>query len=228
MSTIQTILGLSCALMGCGTSANLNLGGGATPIKADTGGDITYLPEDTGEDGDPDGGDTGSSADDTGEEIIVDTGDEPEPAIEGTGYGRGDTAYDLLSSDHTGAPFSLHALAGSPVVLLIGDLYDARATDTLTAMASLVGEHSDTYFVALIGQDASTSHCDADCAAGVAADYGIPIVLYDASPALPVYTTWAQGNAPRLYIMNSEMEISWVNFGSTPASQLDDKLDDLD
>lgn len=228
MKTRWTLLGIGCSLVGCGKATNLMLGGGATPIKPDTGGDITYLPEDTGEE-DPDPDDTGdTSGDDTGEVIIEDTGGDTGFVIEGTGYGRGDTAYDLLTTDHTGSPFSLHELYGAPVVLLVGDLYDARATDTLTAMASLTGEHGDKYFVALIGQDASTTHCDAECAAGVASDYGIPTVLYDVSPALPVYTTWAQGNAPRLYIIDETMQITWVNFGSTSAAQIDNKLDDLE
>jgi hypothetical protein len=228
MSNRWTPLSLCIALTGCGEPASLMLGGGAEAIKPDTGGAITYLPEDTG-DADTGSGDTGGgTSDDTGGPIIVDTGGDTGVVIEGTGYTRGDTAYDLLTTNHMGAPFSLHALLGSTVVLLVGDLYDARATDTLTAMASLTGEHSTTHFVALIGHDASTLHCEADCAAGVAADYGIPTVLYDLSPTLPNYTTWAQGNAPRLYIINSEMEITWVNFGSTPAAQLDDKLDDLE
>jgi hypothetical protein len=204
------------------------LGGGADAVKVDTGGSITYLPEDTGDADDTGSDDTADPSDDTGETIIEDTGEDTGVVIEGTGYARGDTAYDLLATDHIGSPFSLHALVGSPVVLLIGDLFDARATDTLTAMGSLTGEHPDTHFVALIGQDASTVYCDQVCAAGVAADYGIPTVLSDPSPALGVYTTWAQGNAPRLYIIDSEMEITWVNFGSTPAAQLDDKLDDLE
>jgi hypothetical protein len=228
MSTRRTLLSLSIALAGCGEPAALMLGGGATAIKPDTGGAITYLPEDTGETGDSGSRDTGGgSSYDTGEPI-VDTGGDTGVVIEGTGYARGDTAYNLLTTDHLGSPFSLHALLGSPVVLLVGDLYDARTTDTLTSMASLTGEHSSTHFVALIGQNASTLHCDADCAAGVAADYGIPTVLYDTSPTLPSYTTWAQGNAPRLYVITSEMEITWVNFGSTSAAQLDGKLDDLE
>lgn len=231
MTTSLRILGIGCALVGCGKGTNLMLGGGGDPMKYDTGVDIDYLPEDTGSSNDTAdaGDDTGSGGtDDTGSST-VDTGSgDTGLVIEGTGYSRGDTAYDLLTTDHTAGAFSLHALYGSPVVLLVGDLYDDRATDTMTAMASLSGEHTDKQFVALIGQDASTTHCDADCAAEVATTYGIPTVIYDASPALPLYTEWAQGNAPRLYVIDAEMKITWVNFGTTSEGQLDDKLDDLD
>ncbi len=204
------------------------LGGSGSPMKYDTGVDIEYLPEgDSGEPTDTSEPDSGESGDDTGS-VVIDTGEEDTGVvIEGTGYSRSDTAYDLLASDQSGSPFSLHALYGSPVVLLVGDLYDARTTDTLTSMGALVSSHGDKHFVALIGQDEGTSHCDQECAASVAATYGIPTVLYD-SPGLGVYTTWAQSNAPRLYIIDAEMKITWVNFGSTTESQLDDKLDDLD
>ena len=227
MSTRGTILGLGLALTACGKGNTLMLGGGGRPMKYDTGVDIDRLPdEDTGEDVDTASPDTATSTDDTGTPVI-DTGGDTGVVIEGTGYARNDTAYDLLASDQSGAPFSLHALYGTPVVLLIGDLYDTRGTDTLTAMSALVSTHGDKHFVALIGQDESTIYCDQDCAAGVATSYGVSTVLYD-TETLGVYTTWAQSNAPRLYLIDSEMLITWVNFGSTSESQLDDKLDDLE
>jgi len=231
MHTRLIILTSSLVLASCGEPKPLMLGGTGTANERP---EIEIDPadtSDTGRDQDSDSDDTGHTdtggVDDTGA-TTTDTGGDTGADIEGTGYGRGDTAYDLLTTDHFGLPFSLYALYGSPVVLLVGDLYDARATDTLTGMGALVSEHSGVHFVALIGQDASTTHCDASCAAGVASDYGIPTVLYDPSPALPLYATWSQSNAPRLYIIDATMTIDWVNFGTTTEAQLDDKLDDLD
>jgi hypothetical protein len=130
--------------------------------------------------------------------------------------------------DHTGMPWSLHDQYGSIVVLLVGDLYDARTRDTLEAMTETSGDHSGVRFIGFIGQTEAEEPCDMDCASATAATYGTSPVLWDPGAGLPVYGEWAQGNAPRMYIIDQEMEIQWVNFGSTPASQLDDKLDGLD
>jgi hypothetical protein len=236
MNRISIPLGLAAGFLvfSCGKKLGFGALGGGTSNPTDSGvdytggggdddADDTGTIDDTASTNDTGGGDTDTDTD-TDDTDTDDTG----ISIEGTGYSAGDVAYDLSTFDQTGGLWSLHAQYGSVIVLLVGDLYDARTTDTLSAMTEASGDHSGVKWVAFIGQSATEVPCDQTCAAAAATTYGTPTVLWDPGAGQPTYADWTQGNAPRMYIIDQEMVIDWVNFGSTPASQISDKLDDLD
>ena len=104
--------------------------------------------------------DTGTSVTDTS----IDTGDTgdtgvTEPAIEGTGYDRGDTAHNLIAPDQNDIEWQLHSQIGEVIVLLIGDGYDSNFTTMSGYLGGLESKYgietaalllSDLYELSLI------------------------------------------------------------------------------
>ena len=164
------------------------------------------------------GGDAGSgSGDDAGTD---DSGgsDTGAPAIVGTGYGEGDTAYDLEGTDGTGSAWSLHEQLGRPVVLVVGNAYNAQVTDMLDYMDSL---DSNARVVFFARYDENTEPADEADAARWQSTYGITAIV---QPDAADFTTWGSASPPRLYVIDEGMVIQWVNSGFTSQSELESKL----
>jgi hypothetical protein len=159
-----------------------------------------------------DGGTTdGGTTDDTG------TG----PVIKGTGYGAGDTAYDLVATSQSGTTFRLHSLYGQNVVLVVGHLDDPSFAN----MTSWLGEIEDATVVALVGRDEGGVTADTADALGWASAWGVSTVLID--PTGELVNTWAERAPPKTYVIGATMEIDWTFFGTSSQVQVQDKIDDL-
>ena len=57
--------------------------------------------------------------------------------------------------------------------------------------------------------------------------YGLDTVLWDPSTERAIQTEWAPIVRPRLFLINEEMEIRWVNEGITNEVQLSEKIEDI-
>jgi len=180
----------------------------------DSGGDDSGSGDSGSGDGDSGNGDSGDggSGDDGGD----DTGD----GLVGTGYEVGDVAYDLEDGS-----WSLHGLLGTPVVLLAGHMDTPTTVDTMEALGAVDDTFSELQTVAYIGRNEFQTASDADDAAGWESTYGIDKAVPD--PYLNVVNLWSDSTSTKIYIIDSEMVIVWTNFGSTPESQLESKVDDL-
>jgi len=159
--------------------------------------------------GTTDGGTTDGGAGDSG-----DTGIQ----IVGTGYAAGDTAYDLSTTNQTGATWSLHAQYGTPVLLIVGDMDDVG----FQSMMGWLGSVSGVTTVALVGRDENGATADTADAAGWASSYGVDAVLTDATATL--VNTWAERNPPKTYVIQSDMVIYWTWFGTADQVQVQDKI----
>ena len=235
------VLALSLMMFGCGKSdGGIPMSGGGTAFEPNT--DPPPAPPPDPDTADPDteddtaaassddtaspggsGGDGGApddggSEDDTGTGIVV----------EGTGYDRGDVAYNLTATDQAGLPFALHSRYGSKVALVVGNLDVSTTTDTLANLASIASDHSDVSFIALIGRNALGVKCDQACAASVQSTYGFSPVLWEAAASMAEFNAWAQAQNTRTYLIDTTMVIDWTKSGTANGSQVDDKLDDLE
>jgi hypothetical protein len=226
-------------LSGCGKSGGgVPMGGGGTGFEPNLDEPPDPPPDpDTADPGT--GSDTGSSSssDDTassgtdadgGPPDDGGDGDDTAAVIEGTGYSRGDVAYNLSANDQNGLPFALHDRYGSKVALVVGNLDVGTTRDTLNNLADIASDHSDVSFVALIGRDELGIQCNQACAATVQSTYGFSPVLWEASAAMPQFNNWAQAQNTRTYLINTEMVIDWTKDGTANGSQVDGKLDDLE
>ena len=172
--------------------------------------------------------DTSSAATDTAD--TGDTGDsgadtpDGEPPEDGTGYGVGDTAYNLQGTNQVGVPWALYDQLGSPVVLLVGHLdLGSIMTGPMDFLSAVSGGASD---VALIGRNAISTAATVDDAAAAAADHGVSTVLYD--PSFVTVDQWSDGAAPKAYVIDEDLVIRWVGFGgSITESAIQGALDDL-
>lgn len=189
-----------------GSSSGDDGGGGS----GDGGGDGS----DTGVPDSGAGGD-GGSGDDTG----------GPPEIVGTGYSRGDTAYDIEAENQSGSPWSLHDRLGLRVVLLFGDADDADTVAMLGYLGSVDRGVSELEVAFIAGQDEDGAAADEADAARWATTYGITTVLTDTGA---LRSAWAGGSAPYLVLIDREMAIAWTNAGFTPESQLRGEIGDLD
>ena len=239
----RLVLILVC--IGCGKSTGFGPPTGdaeGLPSQQGTGLD-TGDPSGPGDgDGDGDGDDTGSSStDDTGMSTDADADadadadtdadadadtDTAAPAIEGTGYGTGDTAYNLISTDQTGTPFALHDRVGSKIVLVVANLDIATTIDTLENFQSIASDHSDVTYAAFIGRDATGAQCNQACAASVQSTYGFSPVLWDTN--MTTHDVWSERLNTRTYLIDTSMVIQWRKNGTVNATLADDKLDDLE
>ena len=218
---------LSLIVFGCGKSNDPGFGAGGLPIPpasgSETGGDGNDEGSDGGEssgagtaDGAGNQNDTGNQHD-TGDGVVerdvdadADGGDEDTGiTIEGTGYNAGDTAYNLTATDQSGVPFSLHALYGQKVVLVVGNMDVATTTDTLSGIQSIMGEHSGVRFMAYIGNDSYGIPCDQSCAAEVASTYGFNPVVVGGMADTSSFNSWVAPSNTKTYLIHSSMEIYW-------------------
>ena len=181
-------------------------GGGSGDDAGDEGGGGEGAGDAGGSDGAGDGGDGGDGGDDTGVSIV------------GTGYGEGDTAYDLVGTDGTGSPWSLHAQLGTPVVLVVGNAYNAQVTDMLEYMAGLDGDARVVFFAKY---DENTETANAADATRWQSTYGITALVQAGAAD---FQSWGTASPPRLYVIDQEMVIRWVNSGFTSQSELESKL----
>ena len=118
---------------GDGTSGDGGSGSGSgsgSDAGSGSGGASSGAGSDGGGSGASDSGDTGFS-------------------IQGTGYGEGDTAYDLIATDGAGNKWSLHAQYGAKIVLVVGNAYNRQVTDMLDYMGELDGGASVVFFAKL-------------------------------------------------------------------------------
>lgn len=214
-----TTLSLALLLAACsgGDDNPFGTGGsGTTPELDDGGSSSDGGADDTGSSSDG-GGSDGGSEDGGADGGSGDTG----LVIEGTGYDEGDVAYDLSGTAHSGS-FSLHALYGSPVLLIAGHMDDAG----MQSMVGWMGGVSGVVSVALVGRDETGTAADTADASTLAATYGIDWVVID--PTGELVSTWAERNPPKTYIIDSEMNIRWTRFGTVGEAQVEDAIDDLD
>lgn len=216
-------IGFLLVLTACGKKDDtFGSGGKQDDFIPDTSDDTT-----TDTDGGVDSGgiDSGSTAGDTGSTGGEDSGstgtDTGGPTIVGTGYDAGDVAYDLVGIAQTGAPFSLHALYGSDVLLIVGNMDNPNMQD----MAAWMGSVS-AISVAVIGRDESGVAADVADAAGWASTYGIDYVIADGGGSL--VSTWAESSPPKTYVIDDDMSIYWTHFGTSSQVQVEDKLDSID
>ncbi len=229
-------LALSLLLVGCGKSdGGVPMGGGGTAFEPNT--DPPPQPPPQPDTANPSGADdtgSASAADDTGSVATDADGGPPDGSddtgvvIEGTGYNRGDVAFNLTATDQAGLPFSLHNRYGSKVALVVGNLDVGTTRDTLSNLSDIASGHSDVSFVALIGRDALGVQCNQACAATVQSTYGFSPVLWEPAASMAEFNAWAQAQNTRTYLIDSTMVIDWTKNGTANGSQVDDKLDDLD
>tara|TARA_B110000037_G_scaffold220751_1_gene289508 strand:+ start:916 stop:1647 length:732 start_codon:yes stop_codon:yes gene_type:complete len=160
---------------------------------------------------------------DTGD--TADTGT-TEPQIEGTGYDRGDIAYDLVAPDQNDDEWKLHSQIGEVIVLLIGDGYDPN----FTTMSGYLGELESKYGIetaALLLSDLYEAPADLYDADAWATSHSAPTVLYDPSAERSLQLEWAPIVRPQLFVIDTEMTIFWINSGYTALTQLEEKIEDL-
>ena len=165
-------------------------------------------PEDAGDTGDIK--DTGKAGDtgDTGDTEDNDVGTLPE---DGTGYGVGDTAYNLQGTDHTGRPWALYDQLGSPIGLLVGH---RPLGTTMTEPMGFVGAvGGGAASAALIGRSEISAAATVDDAARYAAKYGISSVLYD--PTYASVDLWSEASTAKAYVIDRALVIQWVGYGGS-------------
>ncbi|MFT5683073.1 MAG: hypothetical protein ACI8RZ_004000 [Myxococcota bacterium] len=197
---------------GYGDNNSINTDFNSDPPASDT---------DTGDTGTGDtGADTGT---DTGKDSGEDSGSGTPPK-DGTGYGVGDTAYNLQGASHTGIPWSLYDRFGSPVVLLVGHMDLGTVMTDPMGLLSTAGDGATT--VALVGRSEISAPATIDDASRYASKYGLSAVLYD--PSYADVDLWSESAAPKAYVIDSELVIQWVGFGgSITASAISGALEDL-
>jgi len=230
----------SLALAGAGLTVSCS---GAEGGGFGGGGEHVDIIEDTDDDTDQGGNDTSSSTQttDTGTPTqttdtststqTIDTGDSgdtgaTEPQIEGTGYGRGDVAYNLTAPDQEDDEWQLYSQLGEVVVLIIGDGYDSN----FTTMSGYMGGLESKYGIqtaALLLADIYESPADQYDADAWATTHSAPTVLYDPSAERALQLEWAPIVRPQLFVIDSEMNIFWTNSGYTAITQLEEKVEDL-
>lgn len=223
MSTSRRLFGLLCVgALACGgaeDTSSFGGGGGHGDSTPSGGGEgSTGDGEDGAGSGAGGGGDAGGGSGSDGSADGDGGSDSGEPEIVGTGYGEGDTAYDLEGTDGTGSPWSLHEQLGRPVVLVVGNAYNAQVTDMLDYMGSL---DSGAQVVFFARYDENTEPADAADAARWQSTYGVTAII---QPDAADFTTWGTASPPRLYVIDAGMVIQWVNSGFTSQSELESKL----
>ena len=222
--------GLGCVvgLGACGGASNTGFGGGGNHVDPvqDTGPWETSETTDTTDTTDTTGDTTDTST--TGETGTTDSATDTAtgPVIEGTGYDRGDVAYDLVAPDQNEVEWSLHSHYGGVVLLVIGDGYDPLFTD----ISKYLGEMETKYGIetaALLLSDPHEAAADVEDAVLWADTYHVPTVLFDPSAGRDLQMEWAPIVRPLLLLIDDEMVIAWKNTGSTSQTQIEEKIEDL-
>ena len=148
--------------------------------------------------------------------------------IEGTGYDAGDTAYNLIATDQSGMPFSLHDLYGQKVALVVGNLDVATTSDTLSGIQGIMADHSGVRFIAYIGNDALGIPCTQTCAAEVASTYGFSSVVFGGASDASALSAWLGPSNTHTYLIHSSMEIYWDKTGTANAVVVSGRIDSLE
>lgn len=189
------------ALLACGNTGDGTFWGGGKP-----GGGGGGLFDDTGDDGDS--GDTADSGD---------SGDTGPVDIDCTGDAEGDVICDLVAEDASGAPWSLHAQLGQPVLLIVGHMDLASTVYTVEAIAE-VEKSADILSVLLIGRDEYSTAADADDAARWLDALDADVVLLD--PLDVLVDEWSDYSPPKTYVIDQTMTIDGVWYGNVEAAAL--------
>ena len=216
-------------VVSCSGADNGGFGGGGehVDIVEDSGRHVgtgdTDTNNSTGTDTSGQGTETTTTFPDTG--LFGDTG-VIEPQIEGTGYGRGDTAYNLIAPDHNYVEWQLHSQIGEVVVLLIGDGYDPNFTAMSGELEGLEAKYG-IETAALLLSDIYEAPADLYDAGAWAASHSVPTVLYDPSPERTLQLEWAPIVRPQIFVVDADMTIFWTNGGYTALTQLEEKVEDL-
>ena len=225
--TSSNLLIYSCAIgliWACARKEGGGFGGGGTPLGpvTDTG------PWEAKDDSSSDSGLVDSSPDTGDSETGTDTGDtgETAPVIEGTGYSKGDTAYNLEALDQDEDPWALHDQLGQVVVVVFGEAWDSRFNTICAYLKELEDEYGIVAAPLLLTDNSETAADDED-ATELATLHGLDRVLWDPSVERAIQTEWAPLVRPRLFLINEEMEIRWVSEGITNQVQLSEKIEDI-
>lgn len=133
---------------------------------------------------------------------------------------------NLTVASQSGLPYDLYAGCEARFVILVGNLNEPSMTEMLGFLDEAASEVSNVGTIAFIGYDGGGAVADQTDAAGAASDYGVDVVVYD--PSLSTFNAWSEFSPPRLYVVDTEAVVSWVNAGPTAQSQLEGKLEDLD
>jgi len=214
-----TTIGL---LWACAQNEDDGFGGSGTPRDPVT---------DTGPWVAPDTGETDTATSDTAtpdtqnSDTAVDTGDTA-PVIVGTGYAKGDTAYNLEAPDQYQNEWSLHAQLGKIVVVVFGEAWDSRFNSICAYLPELEAKYGIVGVPVLLTDISETAADDKD-AAELAIIHSLNTVLWDPSIERALQTDWAPLVRPRLFLINEEMEIRWVSEGITNQVQLAEKIEDI-
>jgi hypothetical protein len=216
-----TTIGL---LWACAQKSDDGFGNGGTPKDpvTDTG---PWVATDTGE---PDTGTPDTATPDTNDtdtDTAADTGDTA-PVIVGTGYAKGDTAFDLLAPDQDEDDWSLHAQFGKVVVVVFGEAWDSRFNTICAYLPDLEAKYGIVAAPVLL-TDMSETPADDEDATELATLHSLETVLWDPSIERALQTDWAPLVRPRLFLINEEMEIRWVSEGITNSVQLAEKIEDI-
>jgi len=210
----------------CARNDDDGFGGGGAPIDPVTDTGPWYGTDDTGSDtaspdtSGPDTADTDTADTDTG-----DTGDTA-PVIIGTGYSKGDTAFNLEAKDQDEDDWSLHAQYGNIVVLVLGEAWDSRFVSISAYLKSLEKKYGIVAAPVLL-TDSTETPADEEDAEAWADLYDLDPVLWDPSVERAIQLEWAPLVRPRLFLIDEEMKIQWVNEGATNEVQLKEKIEDL-
>ena len=211
----------------CAQKGDGGFGGGGSSFDPVTDTGPWYSEDDTGSDtGETDSeDDTGSDTGETDADTSSDTG-ETGPVIEGTGYAKGDIAYNLVAKDQDEDDWSLHDQYGTVTVVVFGEAWDSR----FQSICSYLAELEETYGVStapVVLTNNDEMPADEEDALAWSLTYGLDTVLWDPSTERAIQTDWAPLVRPRLFLINEEMEIRWVNEGITNEVQLSEKIEDI-
>jgi hypothetical protein len=223
---LPTTLLLPLASLGliwaCVQKGDDGFGGRGTPLDPVTDTGPWNAPDDTGTDtADPDTG-TDTADPDTG----TDSGDTGEPVIVGTGYSKGDTAFNLEAMDQDEDPWKLHDQLGQVVVVVLGEAWDSRF-NTISAYLKDLEDKYGIVTAPLLLADNTEVAADEEDATEWANFHGLDTVLWDPSVERAIQLDWAPLVRPRLFLINEEMEIRWVSEGITNEVQLSEKIEDI-
>lgn len=209
----------------CAQKNDDGFGGGGTPFDpvTDTG---PWVTQDTA---DSDTGNPDTASPDTNDtDTAADTGDTADtaPEIIGTGYSKGDTAFNLKAIDQSEKDWALHDQFGKVVVVVFGEAWDSRFNSICTYLQDLEDQYGIVVAPVLLS-DSFENPADDEDATDFATTHGLDTVLWDPSIERALQIDWAPLIRPRLFLIDEEMEIKWVSEGITNEVQLAEKIEDI-
>ena len=212
---------LTLLFLGCDKDDGFGADGNRVEPPNDTGPFNTNTGDDTGSDTtdtDPGTVDTADSAD------TADSGDTG-LGIEGTGYKRGDVAYNLIAPDQDDDDWALYGQYGRVIILTFGDATDPNFQEISGWLGSL-GSQYGIATAAFLLTDSNMTQADVDAAESWSDTHSLPTVLYRPTDGSVSTASWAS-TPPMTYVIDQEMVIDWTNQGNTEQGQIEDKVKDL-